>query len=191
MSSKLNKYTKQDEIIAYIQSGEKGTLSPDLVELLDIYSYIHALRKRYLQIKQIVEMLLYKYNTGTHKMSKSKAYRMINECEYIFPKIEKFNVEYERLWLAEVSRKNISMAIASGKPDSVTKAALAHVVIAGLNKDNSEIPDFSKLEAHTYNLVIPPQMEEFIIKLMNAGSVDLSSVLPEIPKMIDIKANEE
>lgn len=166
---------KADKFIQYLthQGDIELALSEDESKYLDRLNEIHNLRKVYNRNKDIIAMISTKYGVSTRQVQ-----RDIAECEYIFGKFEKANLEYERTFLLECSRKNIQLAFATKNTDKISKALATHAKICGHDKEMLDLPDFSKIEQHVYNINVPDTFMHALLQMTNKGAVNLDAIMP-------------
>lgn len=166
---------KADKFIQYLTHQGEGelTLTEQESKMLDRLTEIHNLRKVYNRNKDIIQMISTKYGVTPRQVQKD-----IAECEYIFGKFEKANLEYERTFLLECSRKNIQLAFATKNTDKISKALATHAKICGHDKEMLDLPDFSKLEQHNYILNVPDAFVNAMLQLSSKGAVNLDAIMP-------------
>lgn len=179
MSRSLVKQNKEfrdaDKIIQFLI--EPGDDTSDLPEELKkkylILKEVHGYRLRFKSKIKIVKLL-----QMIHPVSERQAYNYINETEYVFGKVGGVDKDYERQFLLTVALKNISLALKKKDNKAINSAIITYHMVAGLDKDDSNMPDFSKLEQHIYNITLPESQEKFLKKLLESGTVDLAEIIP-------------
>ena len=136
-----------DKIIAYLRDPESGVdLNKTLQNKLDLYVQIYNLKLEFNDNKHILGIL----KKTKPELTDRKARTAISETEYIFGKVNRVDMAFEKAFLIEASRKNLKLAFASEDTTKISKALEAHKKIIGEEIDESELPDFSKLQPHTY-----------------------------------------
>jgi hypothetical protein len=167
-------FREADKIINYLKDPSgKTQLNSTLRKKLDLYTIVYNLRLQFKQNSHIVGIL-----TAIHKRSQKQARIDICETEYIFGKVMKIDVLFEKNFMLEASRKNLEIAYLTKDNDKISKALKVHKEIVGEELSEAEMPDFSKFESHTYNIVLPPQILELIKQLMGQGAINLTSIIP-------------
>lgn len=169
------KVLEADQIVAYLQTKDVD-LPEALKTKLERYEFIRDLRGKFSRNSDIIPMVRTKFG-----ISKTQAYKDIHEMEYIFGKSEKSNKDFERAFLLECSRKNIQIAFNSKNTEVITKALLAHAKISGVDTDDGDLPDYSKLEQHNYYINLPDQYIQIIQQLGGSGAVNLDRLIPNKP----------
>ncbi len=175
----LNKKNKEfrdaDKIIQFlIEPGDDTIdLPEDLKKKYLILKEVHGYRLRFRDKQKIVKLL-----DRNHNLSERQAYNYINETEYVFGKVGGVDKDYERQFLLTVALRNIQLAIRKQDNKAINSAIITYHMVAGLDKDDSNMPDFSKLEQHIYNITLPATQEKFLKKLLDSGTVDLATILP-------------
>lgn len=172
-------FREADKIIAYLEDPTGNyDLNKTLRDKLDYYRMIYNLKLEHKTDKHIMGVLY-----TIHGLKEKAARKHIRETEYVFSKVVKVNKAFEKAYMLEASRKNMQLAFATKKVDLISKALVVHQKIVGEDEDESMLPDFSKFEAHTYNMVIPKEIIELVQGLMSQGAINLSDVIPS--KMVE------
>lgn len=167
-------FTESDKIIAFLNyREEKGSLPAHLKKKMDRYFYIHNLRLRYKQRSYIVGHLEEFYNRTPRQASND-----IAEAEYIFGKVNKIDRAYQVSMLIEMSFKNLELAATSKDVNLFTKALELHFKLLGPPVDDSETPDASKWQQHTYNIIMSPNASSAIEEMVSKGAINLDKLLP-------------
>lgn len=167
-------FREADKIINYLKDPSgKTQLNSTLRKKLDLYTIIYGLRIQFKQNAHIVGIL-----ETIHKRSKKQARIDISETEYIFGKVYKIDILFEKAFMLEASRKNLEIAYQTKDNDKISKAIKVHKEIVGDELNEAELPDFSKFESHTYNIVLPPQIVELLKSLLGQGAINLSDLIP-------------
>lgn len=183
-TSSFKQVREADKIIAYLGDKEEGkSLPANLRAKLDRYIVINQLRSRYKQHSYIIAYLKEAFNIKDEK----KARKDIAEAEYIFGKSISVSRAYELNLLVQFSIKNIELAFASKDVKLITMALDMHYKLLGPEVDASDVPDASKFQQHTLNMILPPNIAELLTQLVTVGAIDLSKIIPQ--KMIQLKAN--
>lgn len=180
-------YRRADNIIRYLTAKDDETVELSATEkkTLDRCKEIHGYRLRFSRKEDVIAII-----RRIHGITERQARNLIHETEEIFGTVSRVNKEYERTFLLEASRKNIEIAMASRSSTVITKALKAHAEIAGLDEHVPDMPDFEKLEPHTYQIVMPENALEFLQNIMNGGLVDLKKHFPP-PKLEDVEEAKE
>jgi hypothetical protein len=173
-SNDFSKVREADLIINYLKDpSAKTELNATMRKKLDLYTAVYNLRLNFKQNSHIVGVL-----TTIHKRSEKQARIDIAETEYIFGKVLKIDIPFEKAMLLEASKRNVELALLTKDNNKISKAIEVHQKLVGEEPDISELPDFSKFEPHTYNMVMSPQMIEYIMSLLAKGAVNLSKEMP-------------
>jgi len=173
--------TEADQIIAFLH-GKVTAIAAPLRKKLLRYEFAYDQRRLYKRKADIVQMIEHKFS-----VSRQQAYRDINESEFIFGKSENSSKAFHRNLLLEMSMKNIEIAMKSKDSEVITKALLAHAKISGVDKEDPDLPDFSKMEQHNYFIQMPIEYQEFLKNnIFRKGAVNLDELMPNKPKFIEI-----
>lgn len=171
----LKEYNRADNVIRYLLNpdDETVTLTETEKRMYDVYKEIHGYRLRFMNKANVAAVII-----RTKGVKERQAYNLINETEKIFGSVQKVHKEYERQFLLTKSLKNIELAFSSRDSNQITKALLAHSKISGLDEFVPDMPDFSKLEAHIYEIKLPDNMVAVLQGIMKAGAIKLTDIIP-------------
>ncbi len=64
------------------------------------------------------------------------------------------------------------------------------IKLSGLDQEDSDLPDFTKLEPSQFTINLPPEIMAFLRQLASKGAVNLSQVRDESLKTIDVSHQE-
>jgi hypothetical protein len=175
----FTEFRDADKIISYLENPDSPTqLSIKLRKQLDRYVEVNKLKMRYKTNSFIVGILKELYGRNERQ-----ARYDIAETEYVFGKVVKINIAFEKAFLIEASRKSIELAFISKDVNKISKALEVHNKIIGEEVDNSLLPDFSKFIPNQYNIVMPTQIIQLIQDMSKQGAINLSEIIPT--KMVE------
>ena len=118
-------------------------------------------------------------------VSYSKAWRLIKETEEIFGPQGEVDKRFRRYTASEMAKEAYAMAMARSDPKSMIAATNAYVKAWGLDRDDPELPDFSKLDTPANILVIPDEVAEKLNALPAGGAINLTSFLESIAEDVE------
>ena len=181
-------YQEADLIIKFLTDpdDESNDLAPHLKRKLLLLKEVHGYRLRYKRKNSIVKLL----QTTHPEINEQRAYYLIRECEYVFGAVNNIEKDYERQFILEASRRNIEFAMKTKDSKNITRALQAHYEFCGLNKENIDLPDFSKLEQHNYIISLPEHFKTTIQTLITSGVINLNDLLPPNQMPIDIPSKD-
>lgn len=119
-------------------------------------------------------------------ISQSQAYRLYNDTEEIFGSQYKASKEFKRHMAEEMAKEVYRRAKQLGKLSSMIDALHAFIRATGVEKEDPDLPDFSKLEPHQIEAVLPTELSMNILETLKAGVIKLN----EPPVTIDITHEE-
>jgi hypothetical protein len=169
------KMRKADALREAILSGDELRLSADMQKYQeDCRACLGFLLKGYSQ-GTIVELL-----ETERGIPYASAWRIIRETEEIFGSQGEVDKRMKRMIASEMAQ--IAYETARDKHDSkgMTAATNAYIKAWGLDRDDPDLPDFSKLDTPANILVIDAVVAEKLGRLPAGGAVDLNSILDEI-----------
>lgn len=115
----------------------------------------------------------------------STAWRLIRETEDVFGSQTEVDKRVKRLIASEMAQRSYEVAEGKGNSRAMTAATNAFIKAWGLDRDDPDLPDFSKLDTPANILVIDEQVVSKLQALPEGGSVDLNNLLDELAEDID------
>jgi|GEM_PF-2841892 len=119
-------------------------------------------------------------------ISQSQAYRLYNDAEEIFGSQYKASKEFKRHMAEEMAKEVYRRAKKVGSLGSMIDALHAFIRATGVEREDPDIPDFSKLEPHQIEAVLPQELTVNILETLKAGVINLNNA----PVTIDIPHEE-
>lgn len=115
----------------------------------------------------------------TQGISVTQAHRDVNDALRLFGDVYKSNKEGQRHILYEYALKTWRLAASAKPPDigQMNKAISNMIKITGIDKDNPDMPDFSKLKPNEYNITLPDPLVKLLMEMVKNGSVNLSDFI--------------
>jgi hypothetical protein len=110
------------------------------------------------------------------KLSRATAYRDCADAISLFGDISRSTKEGIKHLSTEIVKYGLSIARAQKDADTIIKGGLAIARINGVNVNDPDLPDFSKLEPHTYNVVLDDLTQKAILLLIRTGRIDLNMI---------------
>ncbi|MCK6649175.1 MAG: hypothetical protein L6Q66_05940 [Bacteroidia bacterium] len=170
----FSEFREADKIISYLKNPDgKTQLNANLRKKLDRYTAIYSLKLEFKQSSYIVSILKELYGRNERQ-----ARADISETEYIFGKVVKIDTAFEKAYLVEACRRNLELAFKTKDTVKISKAIEVHKKVIGDDIPDDNLPDFSKYQQHTYNIVIPPQVADLVKTITASGAINLSDVIP-------------
>lgn len=128
----------------------------------------------------VIEMMEEEINA-----SYAKAWRLIRETEEIFGPQGEVDKKFKRYTASEMAKQAYEAALARGNVRSMVAATNAYIKAWGLDRDDPEMPDFSKLDTPANILVIPDEVAERLNALPAGGAINLTNFLDEIVEDVE------
>lgn len=185
MSNQLTKSDLFDRIEAYYLKG--GKLNDQETEICkrweSAYATLCEVRSKKVAVKKHVAIF--------KGLSISQAYIDLNNAERVFNPLRKYTKEFLRMVLIESSLKDVKKAekLAREEKDvykwaklmSIKDAAEKRIIkAAGLDQYDPNLPDFSKLQPHQFNIDVPDELKQMIKTMMGNGVVDITKMYRSI-----------
>lgn len=123
-------------------------------------------------------------------ISESTAHRDVRSAIKLFGDVNKSDKQGLRNLLFEYSMKAFNMAVRTKNIDQMNKAIANMIKVKGLDLEDPDIPDFSKLVPHTYNINLPDNILRGLQLLFTKGDVNLSDFRNKMGIPIDIEYQE-
>lgn len=177
--------TTRDRIEAYYLNNR--VLSSKELELCERYEVIFSIYCNTRSKKETVSKFIKLQSSKEKPISVPQAYRDLKAAEEIFTPLRKYEKEFLRLTIIEsciADIKGIDLRLRKPKSTSeyVALVALKDRLrqrisdVSGLENEDPNLPDFSKLEPHIFKISLPPQTMKFIKTLSKSSVVDLTQL---------------
>lgn len=108
------------------------------------------------------------------ELSRVQAWRMLRETELIFSKMEKIDKLVYRQIAGEMAKKAYEKAEARGDAKAMVTATNAYIKAYGLDTEDPDTPDWSKVDPHLIVIMPPHTMPAG--NLQQGGLIDLNEV---------------
>jgi hypothetical protein len=137
-----------------------------------------------------LEIKSQKYIVGslmkTFNITQSTAYKVLKEAKLIFADLVEINKAIERNLAIEMAKESYRRAVLRDNTSDMVNATKALIKAAGLDKEDPDLPDFSKIQPSVIVPMLPEGMEDSILEMLQGGAVDLNKV----PETIDVNHEE-
>jgi hypothetical protein len=118
-------------------------------------------------------------------LSRATAYRDCSNAISIYGDISKSTKEGIKHLSTEIVKDALSIARSLRDPDTMIKGAAAIAKINGVNVTDPDLPDFERIEPHTYEIHMPVQVQKAIMSLIASGKIDLSEMVNKMSEFAD------
>lgn len=185
----MNELTKIDDTFDKIEQyyRSSGKLSDKEHELCSRWELAFALLCEHRNKKIAVTKYISAQSTKGLELSVATAYRDFENAQNLFVPLKKYSKEFLRLILIESSIRDVKECERMLKKSrnikdwseimkAKDKAELRIIKSAGLDVDDPNMPDFSKLALADININIDPQMKSMFTKLLKRGTVDVTQL---------------
>jgi hypothetical protein len=115
----------------------------------------------------------------------STAWRLIRETEDVFGSQTEVDKRVKRLIASEMAQRSYEVAEGKGNSRAMTAATNAFIKTWGLDRDDPDLPDFSKLDTPANILVIDDRVASKLNALPEGGSIDLNNLIDEVAEDIE------
>lgn len=185
MNAQLTKSDLFDRIEAYYLKG--GQLTDKETEICkrweSAYATLCEVRSKKVAMKK--HMAIFK------GLSVSQAYIDLGNAERVFNPFRKYTKEFLRMVLIESALKDVKKCekLAGEEKDiykwraimAIKDAAEKRIIkAAGLDQYDPNLPDFSKLQPHQYNIDMPEVVKDMFKGLIANGAVDITKMFQTI-----------
>lgn len=161
-----------DVIRAHWRRPTRVQLTPDQQELLKRIDHAWALIADTKEIKTDVEktdVLRYKYGVALNT-----AYQYLAWARELYGDIQEGNKSAHRAVIYAYAVEAFRMGVLTKNAAAMASAVAQMVKIMGLDRDEPEMPDFSKIKPPTIVLGLPEETQKQLLILVQAGVVDLT-----------------
>jgi hypothetical protein len=127
-------------------------LTPHEEETKELWAEVWTMLTKFKSRKAIIKFL-----DEQKGRSRAQANRDITNAKNLFGDLLKVSKIGERQLLYELAMETLILAKKEKDIDGMNKAIANMIKIKGLDKEDFDIPDFSMLQQHIYNIVVDPQ----------------------------------
>lgn len=179
MTKKLKNITKvlgkpettKDKILQWYLSPGLTELTKKEEKIRKRWSSCFALLCKYHSPQQAVSVLMKEFS-----ISEPQAYRDVKNSISVFGDIGKSEKEGYRHILFEYSMKVFQLAASNNDLKEMNKSISNMISLKGLDKEDPDLPDFSKLTPNIYEIVVDEESNNILKKLSNLGVIDISDI---------------
>lgn len=178
-------YNEADKIIRYLLNpNEPVDLTDTEKHTLDIVKKVNDYRYQFHSAKFIVNLLV-----STENIKERQAYNYLKLTEEVFGKIGRPDKDYERTFLINKSLENLKIAFNSKNSKLISAALLVHAKLTGIFEVVPDMPDFSALQPHLFEINLPDNVQNMLQQMLQKGVLNLSDYIP--PPNINTAGYEE
>lgn len=149
-------------------------------------------------VRMTLGLLLNGYSQNTiikimeeeHGIKYSTAWRLIRETEELFGNQGEVDKRMKRLIASEMAQQAYEVARAKNNARAMTSATNSFIKAWGLDRDDPDMPDFSKLDTPANILVLDDEVKSKLDALPEGGAVDLNNILDEIAEDVEYEEPE-
>jgi hypothetical protein len=125
-------------------------------------------------------------------IGRSQAYTDIRNASKLFGEVVKTSKDSKRALYEGFANKIYQMALHKNPPDldNANKALKNMIDLSGLNESDPDLPDFSKLEPSQFIINLPPEIQNYLMLLIQKGAINLTQFRDESKKTIDVQHTE-
>lgn len=171
----LAKVSQYERIVAYMANpeAELSELSEKDKEVLDRWMEAFTMQRNYKSTADAAALLMKRFPG----LSRAQAYRDCSNSVSLFGDISTSTKDGIKHLTSEMVKDAFNIARLKNNEDGMIKAALAIAKINGVNVTDPDLPDFSKLEPHTYVLGLPDTLIKVLTEMAKGGKMDLTQVV--------------
>jgi hypothetical protein len=173
---KLLDSSNYENIIAYMQSNESQDLTVSGLteheqQLCIRWNEAWTLIRNYHSTSDAAAILMKRF-----PISRATAFRDCANAMSLFGDLNKSNKEGIKHLSTEMIKDGAKIHRAMNDGDGLIKAGVAIAKVNGVNVTDPDLPDFKKLEPHTFNIVLDDLATRAIHYLISTGRIDLTLV---------------
>lgn len=164
------KLSNKDVMIEYFAGRRK------FEELSDFQkTYLERIKACYdLILKQKRKSTIIRMLQEIHGVAESGCFKLYAETEEIFGGTSKVNKEMKRHIAEEMAKELWRKAKKLDKLSLMDKALKNYIRATGIEEEDPELPDMSKLEPGVIITLLPPQLEQLIVNQLQQGYVNFN-----------------
>lgn len=134
-----------------------------------------SLLSSYRSIQQAIPILMNQY-----AYSEASAYRDINNALKLFGNVLEKNKEGIRQIVYEYAVNTYQLAAANNDYKAMSLALDKMIKVIGLDKDETELPDFEKIQPSIVLVALPEGQEQKLNKMLGKGSINLNEYIEDL-----------
>lgn len=207
--SNIKKYSQFEQIELYYTND--GKLTDKEREVSERWELAFSLLQKHKSRKVAVAKLIAIQKSKGENLSVPQAYRDMRSAEELFVPLREYSKKLLRHVLIEsairdlkdiedrmkgVHDKDVEKQVVSDSHwlklmDMKHKTEYRLIELSGIADEHPDMPDFSKLEVHQYNISIPEETLNMLQKVMQTGVVDATELLRQHSEDIDYEEIED
>jgi hypothetical protein len=161
-----------DAIRAHFRRPERVKLTDEQKELWKRIDHAWALLTDTKKLRTDVEKVdILKYK---HQITTRMGYEYLSWAKDLYGDILEGNKTAQRAIVYGYAQETLKLAMITKNASAMNGAVANMIKILGLDQPESEAPDFSNIQPPTVVLGLPKETQEGLLKLVNAGVVDLT-----------------
>lgn len=165
-----DKLSDQQVIVEYLEGRRKDTeLTEHQVKYFDTVKAIYDM-----MLKAKSKARILKEIQVLADCTRRHAYQLYQEAEYIWGNTSKSNKEVKRHMAEEMAKKAYRIAVTNKDVNAMIKATHAFIRATGVESEDPDMPDFSRLQPSVIVTILPPELERNIMEQLKAGYMDFS-----------------
>jgi hypothetical protein len=170
----LGKTSNYERIVAFMTDRlAESELTEHERNLINRWNEAYTLLRNYNSTADAAAILMKRFPG----LSRATAYRDCSNAINLFGDISKSSKDGIKHLTTEMVKDAAVIARSMGSPNAIIKAALAIAKINGVNVTDPDLPDFEKIEPHTYEINLPQPVLKAIMAMIGAGKIDLSEMV--------------
>lgn len=189
-----------DKIEKYYRSS--GKLSAKESEICERWELAFAFLCHHRNKKIAVNKYIAALTAKGQVVSPATAYRDFESAQNLFVPLKKYSKEFLRLILIESAMRDIKNCEERARKTNDVKlwaeimkvkdkAEMRIIKSAGLDIDDPNMPDFSKLAIADININIDPQMKSMFDTLLKRGNVDVTQLFKTVTDAVIVEDGTE
>jgi hypothetical protein len=173
-----------EKIEKYYLHGHK--LSPHDHQICERWESAFALL-----LKHKIRSIACKKHAAVYKITERQAYTDIKNAERIFVPIHKYSKEFVRLTIIESAMRDVKSceAMIKTKGEKISTGEWKNIMeikdraekrvikAAGLDMYDPNLPDFSKILPHVYEIRLPDEVKNMFKTVIGRGVVDITAMM--------------
>lgn len=160
---------------------EISELSEKDKEVLNRWMEAFTMQRNYKNVVDSAALLMKRFPG----LSRATAYRDCANSISLFGDISVSSKEGIKHLSSEIVKDAIAIARLTNNAKEMRQGALALATINGVNVTDPDLPDFNKLEPHTYEISLPPTLIKVLTEMAKTGKMDLTQVVNNMSNFAD------
>ena len=176
----IGKISSYDKIVAHLKKprGVASELTAHEEHMLERWQKAYSLIRNYTVRGEAAAIMMKLYP----EISRATAFRDVANAISLFGNISETTKEGIRHMAGEMIAEGFALAKIKNNEVAMIAAGEKYANVHGVNSNDPDIPDFDKIEPHTYEISLPPNAIAALQAMVSNGAISLGGLVNEMGK---------